>query len=161
MKLIKKYRCFLIKLLVAAGLASLVWACGSSKPACLGPKMQRLEISWGDVNVKTNEISGYLLKTDRNIFEVKNENSGKYKIGNKAGKVDSDTYCRIMHLTRKKMLTAQTLNVPSETSRFVHYKNPDTKTDLRVIWNKNHENAGNKEFRALYDSLSTVLNSLK
>lgn len=136
----------------------LLSACATSpKSDCLEGTSKELIIRWGEFNNKSTMESFYELHTDRTIsLGVRQDKNSQPKL-QKIGKISEDTFCKLIKQTRDNIIQVQVLNVPSDVNNYLEYVDDKMNIHFRAIWNPNHDNKGNKEFKALFADLQTAV----
>lgn len=132
--------------------------CSQAKlPPCVPKSSHGIIIRWGEINSKNNYETFYEL-TD----------NCKVKLGIKQGNKDDTTfqslnkisiekYCDLYRMIQNAITKTQALNSPGEISNFVEYIDKSNGVYFRALWNREYTNAGNKQFRAVFDSLQTTI----
>ncbi|MBM2814282.1 MAG: hypothetical protein HW421_1044 [Ignavibacteria bacterium] len=149
-----KIRFFSIYILLAIFLVS---GCKTGKPACITQKNENLKIRWGMHNYKTNDIRGYMLNTNSELFMIYKDSLSTGYSDSLIGKFDPEEFCKILRVFEKNIMKIQTLNEPAEFSRFIEYDNPVENMFVRAVWNSKFKTVSSEGFRRLYDSLEARL----
>lgn len=129
-------------------MALIAFGCGTPQPECINDLSKDMSISWGRYVFEEKKTLGYKLRSDAVLYSYG---------GKKIKELDPNHFCRMISLARRTLLNTQTLNEPADTAHFFIYKNPATNTSMRWLWNPHFKTLGSKQFRALYDSLQTLL----
>lgn len=129
---------------------------------CLSEKSKNLTLRWGDFYPKENSFFGYEVNAYGELFlyqkNKKNPDGKKEKITN----LEPSDVCNKFKLTQETILKTQTLFSPGETiARFVEFVNPDENTNMLAVWNPAFQTKGSKYFRELFDSLNTLVPSIR
>ena len=133
---------------IIISLTVILAACSSQVNSCIKPSMRNIEISWGEINAESKESTGFTMKSDLHIYESSLTDKS---VDIMFSKIEEQTFCELVKNTRDSFIKIQSLHVPSKTSRYLVLKNNTTGITNTAIWNKLHENVGNKVFRALYE----------
>ncbi len=134
-------------------------SCGSSYySSCIDDAMQQMQIGWGDHDINSGSIDGYILKTDGSLFKVERDSTGAATKTEKIGTIDEDKYCSIYRMTAREVMKTQTLNSAIDIERYVFMKNIPTGLNFRASWNPKYDTYGSKGFRQVFDSLQALVN---
>lgn len=128
-----------------------------SNTDCIKPGMEKLAITWGDVILKTGEIDGWRLNAKGEVLRFTREELNSDSIISKTSEIDKSKLCSLISMINSEILKTQALNAPGDISRYVEFYNPETGTNFRAIWNPKFQTVGSKGFRAIYDSLMSVV----
>lgn len=145
---------------------SLFGGCVSTNRAkgfeCVSKQSKNLIIRWGDFDTNYEKTLGYQIESNGVLSMVTNTGTdmNSYKT-EKICDIDGVKYCRILELTNDLLMKSQAIAMPGEKVNFIEYINPNNGMYLRGFWNPKFKNAGNKEFIKLFDSLMTLVPSVK
>lgn len=154
----------IIILFFFVGLELLVISCASTSKTvknvnCVNPTQKDLLITWGVIDKPNKVFNGYQLDTKGQIFSIKADtNFVDYKRINFIMKLEEDVYCSYLKQTINTIIKTQALNTPGDTVRLFEYNDSAANTIIRAFWNPKFKTGGNKQFRAIYDSLDAVVN---
>lgn len=126
-------------------------------PDCLGKDAKDLILRWGEYSSKSSVITYYEIKTDRIISLAVQENKNSEPKLQVVGKISEETFCKLIKQTKANIMLVQALNVPSDVNNFVEYIEKSKSFHFRATWNPNHDNRGNKEFKALFVQLQEAV----
>ncbi len=128
------------------------------KAACMNERTRETVIRWGDFNPKTGETKAYQITGIAERAKYLRETSSSEQILKQVQPIAPEEFCKYLTLTLRTFDTIQTLHAPgSEQARYIEYTNTTTNSSARAIWNPNYQTYGSKEFRAVYDSLMTII----
>ena len=163
-----KYSYSLVPVLLSCALA-LFSACGSSSSLtknctavpqesdCIRPGMKDVRVRWGEWNDSTDVLTGYEFDTQGRLYKYSaSPHSVKY-LRDSIGTISKRSMCFYVDTVRKTFLRIQSLYVHAAAMRYVEYQNPDAQLSLRAVWDSRFQTYGSKEFRAIFDSLSTLV----
>lgn len=66
-------------------------------------------------------------------------------------RLDSETYCKLRQDLMDLYTKTQATNQPGDTTEYIEYLVPERNIRLRARWNPKFDNAGNREWKKLYD----------
>lgn len=146
---------------VFAALA-IVASCSTPEPvkksACMNERTRETIIRWGDYNPKSGEMKAYQFTGGAVRSKYLRENTASEPVLSLEKPIAPEDFCRYLTLTLRTFDTIQTLHAPgAEQARFIEYTNTTTNSSARAIWNPNYQTYGSKEFRAVYDTLMTII----
>lgn len=129
---------------------------------CVSEKSKNLSLRWGDFLPKDNAFYGYEINAYGELYfytkNQKNPDGKKEKISN----LDPSEVCNKLKLVQEAIIKTQTLFSPGEKgARFVEYSNPDENMNMLAVWNPEFQTKGSKHFRELYDSLNSLVPSIR
>ena len=128
------------------------------KAACMNERNRESIIRWGDFNPKTGATKAYQFTGTAIRAKYLRENSTSDAILRQEQPMTTENFCKYLSLTLRTFDTIQTLHAPgADQARFIEYTNSITNTSARAIWNPIYQTYGSKEFRAVYDSLMTII----
>lgn len=151
----------IIVFFLVSSLMTLFFGCSQAKlPPCVPKSSQGIIIRWGEINTKNNMETYYELKDNCNIqLAVHRENASDTTI-QKIGRISPDEYCNLYRLIQDAITKTQALNSPGDISNYVEYIDKSNKVYFRALWNSEYTNAGNRQFRKVFDSLQAVVSKL-
>ncbi len=153
---------FITTIPLALTLLVFVNACGSSSSNqrfgddCIKPNMRSVIIRWGTWVDSSTVLDGYEIDAQRRLFKYKaSEYSVKY-LRDSIGVVPAGVFCFYADTIRKTFVRIQSLSVHAPRMHYIEYQNPDANLSLRAVWDARYQTYGSREFRAIFDSLSTL-----
>ncbi|HRP02295.1 MAG TPA: hypothetical protein PLE30_06565 [Candidatus Kapabacteria bacterium] len=72
-------------------------------------------------------------------------------------KLENSIACNLFEKTTQLFFKTQALNVPADSNHYFIYRNKVEGTELRTLWNPEHTNQGNKEFKSLYQDYMDII----
>lgn len=123
--------------------------------ACLNERTRPAVVRWGDYDTKSGQLRAYQFAGSLELATVRRETYQEQPEVAVFQPLDGRVFCTWLRKTLDVFEQIQTLNAPGEMSRYVEYSTP--KTTIRAVWNPKFQTYGSKEFRALYDSLMTLV----
>ncbi len=143
-------------------------ACGSSSSAvkkgyvfgdtnCIRPGMREVSIRWGDWMDTTAILNGYEIDAQGRLFKYQASPYAERYLRDSIGTVDRAALCFYIDTVRKTFLRIQSLGVRAPHMRYIEYQNPEAQLSLRAYWDSRFQTYGSREFRAIFDSLSTLV----
>lgn len=141
-------------------LAVLCSGCMASFPPCVREHAKQQIIQWGEIH-GDGSLSGYQVTANAELSAFQQQAFGSVAQLQPKGRVDNDMYCDRLTLVRRAFLDVQALNVPGTTRKFVAFLNPNNGLELRAIWNPEYDTKGNEQFRAVFDSLEALRQSVE
>ncbi len=162
--MITRYLHFLLSL----GLLAFCLSCGSSSSSvkgsgdrvvtdCIRPNMKEVRVRWGDWIDSTDVLSGYEIDAQGRLFKYSASPHSQKYLRDSIGTVSREQLCMSIDTVRKTFLKIQTLWVHAPHMRYVEYQNPEASLSLRAVWDSRFQTYGSREFRAIFDSLSTLV----
>lgn len=141
---------------------AIVASCSTPEPvkkaACMNERTRETIIRWGDYNPKTGEMKAYQFTGGAIRSKFLRTTSSSDPVLSLEKPIAPEDFCRYLALTLRTFDTIQTLHAPgAEQARFIEYTNTTTNASARAIWNPAYQTYGSKEFRAVYDSLMTII----
>jgi hypothetical protein len=129
---------------------------------CLNENEKNLVLRWGDFFPKDNAFFGYEINAYGELFifskSLKNPEMKKDKIVD----LDHNEFCSKLKLAQTTILKTQTLFSPGENkARFVEFSNPEQNLNMLAVWNPEFQNKGSRHFRELFDSLNSLVPSIR
>ncbi len=158
----KRWRGLVLALVLTTALLALD-ACGSSTPAlsnypsCIRPGMREIRIRWGDWIDSTAVLTGHEIDAQGKLFAYQASPYSVKYLRDSVSHIDTAQVCYWVDTVRKTFLRIQSLTVHAPHMRYVEYQNPDAHLSLRAVWDSRFETYGSKEFRAIFDSLQTLV----
>lgn len=144
-------------------LLCLLFACGGSSTALQKTKEARdcslpndLLIRWGVWNDSTGVLKGYELDANARLWRYTTSTKRSTYDRDSIGTIEKPQLCYFVDTVKKTFLAVQTLYAPGQISRYIEYQHPTANVNLRAVWNAKFQTHGSKEFRAIFDSLSTI-----
>lgn len=125
------------------------------KADCINERTKPVVIRWGDYDTEGGRLRAYQFNGSLELAKVKRETVSEQPDIEKYGTMEGVQFCTWLRKSLDVFEQIQSLNAPGETSRYVEYSTP--KTTIRAVWNPKFQTFGSKEFRALYDSLMTLV----
>ncbi len=149
-----------MKRMVIIGFAAiaLLFSCSSTKKdnkTCLDKNMKGLTLRWGGHNYKTHALSGYQIDSEARLYRFEKTKGDKEYKTTEIGKVKPRKICYLAGRVQQLFLKLQTLTAPGDSSNFIELINPATNFHQRAVWNVKFETYGSKEFRAVFDTLTS------
>lgn len=128
------------------------------KSSCMNERTRETTIRWGDYNPKTGEMKAYQFTGSAIRSKYRRETTASEPVLSLEKPIAPEDFCKYLTLTLWTFDTIQTLHAPgAEQARFIEYSNLSSNSLARAIWNPNYQTYGSKEFRAVYDSLMTII----
>lgn len=141
-------------------LAVLCASCVASFPPCIREQTKQQTIQWGEIH-SNGSLVGYQLTANAELAAFTQQDLTATAQLEPKGRVQNDMYCNRLTLVRRAFLDVQALNVPGATRKFVAFLNPNNGLELRAVWNPEYDTKGNEQFRAVFDSLETLRQSIE
>jgi hypothetical protein len=126
-------------------------------PDCITSNNKDLIIRWGEFSSKSTMITYYEMTTDGKISLAIQEDKNSVPKLQTVGRIPSETYCKLLKQTKENIMKVQALNVPGNRSNFVEYIIKSSNYHFQALWNPDHDNVGNKEFKALFAELQAAV----
>lgn len=139
------------------------FACGcmSTPSTCISERTIGTVIRWGDGDLQKGSYKGYEMHAkELAIFAVEKENMQSGMNQRRIDSVDTRFFCRTLQDIVGTFTAIQSLYSPGKTYRSIEYINTKTNVHMKAIWNPEFTTYGSKEFRAIYDSLMLVIQSI-
>ena len=135
--------------------------CSQAKlPPCVPKSSKGVTIRWGEVNSKNNFETFYELNDKCNIQLSIIQSSQSDTTIQKIGKISESEYCNIYKALQDAITKTQALNMPGDIQNYVEYIDRSNSVYFRALWNQEYINAGNKQFRQVFDSLQATVSRL-
>ena len=129
-------------------------------PPCVPKSSKGVIIRWGEVNSKNHNETYYELNDKCNIQLGIIQNSKSDTTIQKIGKISESEYCNIYKGVQDAITKTQALNMPGDIQNYVEYIDRSNSVYFRALWNQEYTNAGNKQFRQVFDLLQTTVSKL-
>ncbi len=153
----------IIFILTIITIGGLMHSC-SNVPSCIKKNMYGVTVDWGEISIdkKTQDksINGYIMNHLGEIQKYSLIQDSTINHGEPL-QVEEALFCRTINFVRQQIVDTQALFEPGQDQKFIRYRNPNFKVDVRVLWNSEFKTGGSKKARAAYDSLSVLIDSIK
>ena len=135
--------------------------CSQAKlPPCVPKSSKGIIIRWGEMNSKNHNETYYELNDKCNIQLGIIQNSKSDTTVQKIGKISESEYCTLYKAVQDAITKTQALNTPGDIQNYVEYIDRSNSVYFRALWNQEYTNAGNKQFRQVFDSLQVTVSRL-
>ncbi|MFM7774951.1 MAG: hypothetical protein ACKO9V_08975 [Candidatus Kapaibacterium sp.] len=124
---------------------------------CVKPSMREVLLRWGEWNDTTKVLAGYEVDAAGRLFRTQAAEFSERYLRDSIGTMPVASFCMFTDTTRATFLKIQSLTVRAPVMRYVEYQNPPARVTLRAVWDKRFQTFGSREFRAIFDSLSTFI----
>ncbi len=127
----------------------------TNMPSCINERTRQTIIRWGNYDVNSGKLHSYQFTGSLALATVHRLTYREQPVIDNIGAIKGEVFCKWLAKTIETFEDIQTLNAPGETARYVEYSS--SKATIRAVWNPKYQTFGSKEFRALYDSLMTLI----
>ncbi len=124
---------------------------------CVKQSMREVLLRWGEWNDTTKVLTGYEVDARGRVFRTQAAEFSERYMRDSIGVMPVSAFCMFADTTRATFLKIQSLTVRAPIMRYVEYQNPLARVTLRAVWDKRFQTFGSREFRAIFDSLSTYI----
>ena len=119
------------------------------------PALRAVVLRWGEWNDTTKVLDGYELDARGCLYKTKAAEFAERYMKDSLCMLPQPVFCRYADTVRATFLKIQSLTVRAPRMRYVEYQNQPAGVNLRAVWDRRFETYGSREFRAIFDSLST------
>ncbi|PKL84645.1 MAG: hypothetical protein CVV22_11960 [Ignavibacteriae bacterium HGW-Ignavibacteriae-1] len=147
-----------MKKILLLSILTILISCSSAQKSteCLSDKDKDFKIHWGKIIKGDMKGNNYTLTSDRKIH--KGATQSNTVEGDLIATIeDAEAFCSFYSDLMNVMLRIQSLHVPADTNHFIEFINPGMNYKFRAMWNPNHDNQGNREFKAIYKRLEEFI----
>jgi len=142
-------------------LSCLVFGCTSTPSTCINDRTIGTIIRWGDGELGKGTYSGYEMHAkELNLYSANKPDGTSPMCLAKIDSIDSRLFCGKLQDIVGTFTAIQSLYSPGKAYRSIEYINTKTNVHMKAIWNPEFTTYGSKEFRAIYDSLMLVIQSI-
>ncbi len=157
---------FKYTLIVLFGLAFVLSSCGSSRSEkdqlpCINKGSKNFTLRWGEYSPSKESMVGYEINIYGDISFYNKPNNNTQATVEFITTIPKEDVCRILGLTNNILLKTQATYAPGEPSSFLEYTIPEQSVFIRSVWNPKFTNHGNKDFKALLDTLNLLIPNAK
>lgn len=124
---------------------------------CINERTSKSILRWGEYDPVSGITRAYQWGGDLQLKKLERENFKEQYTEEMVLKTDEHSFCISLSETVKTFEKVPTLNSPGPISRFIEYYPAANKDVFRAVWNPRYRNIGNKDFRAIYDTLMTAV----
>jgi hypothetical protein len=124
---------------------------------CVKQSMREVLLRWGEWNDTTKVLTGYELDAKGRLYRTQAAEFSERYLRDSIAQVPVPVFCMYADTTKATFLKIQSLTVRAPIMRYVEYQNPPARITLRAVWDKRFQTHGSREFRAIFDSLSTFI----
>ena len=125
---------------------------------CLTPDYKKFTLEWGYDFEAANEITGYQLNENGNVFLYRQDKQTKQKTSDFVGNVEMMKICEMLEKLNMEMIKMPVINEPGKELSFIILNKPNVGMTAKFTWNE-HKTFGSKGFRELFDSLQTIVST--
>lgn len=122
---------------------------------CVRPAMRSVVLRWGDWNDTTKVLDGFELDARGCLYKTKAAEFSERYMRDSLCMLPQRVFCRYADTVRTTFLKIQSLTVRAPRMRYIEYQNHAAGVNMRAVWDRRFETYGSREFRAIFDSLST------
>jgi hypothetical protein len=147
-----------MKRILLLSIFTILVSCSSTPKStdCLSDRDRDFKIHWGQIIQGDMKGNNYTLTSDRKIHK------GATQSNTVEGELiatiqDTEAFCSLYSDLMNVMLRNQSMYVPADTNHFIEYTNPGMNYKFRALWNPNHSNMGNRDFKAIYKRLEEFI----
>lgn len=124
---------------------------------CLNERTAKSIIRWGEYDPATGVTRAYQWGGDLQLKKLSRETFKETFKEEMLMTTDEHRFCVSLTDIVKTFERVPTLNSPGAITRYIEYYPSVSKDAFRAVWNPRYRNVGNKDFRAIYDTLMTVV----
>lgn len=144
----------MMKYIMFLMLGFVLMSCNSFKPTCINDSNKRLTFSFGDFDMKSEQmLNAYQIKSDGKVYKLLNWQGD---CASSVFQLSENDYCTLKKKLEDEIMKTQTLNVQADTVRFVQYLMEGTSNRNRAMWNPRYEAIGSKGYREILDYIHSI-----